>query len=164
RPPRSSSAGPTTATASAGTSDAATLPTPPAIPSSSIGAPTSPAPSTARPEPSRWVSSGGVASASSRGASPPTRTSTSPTRRRRSGVIPVRGTDPVDRAALKGDARMAQVVHAAAWAHLPLPDEALVLPRGSRKWRLPAYQVRDIVAELRLRGPRYAAARDMLAQ
>jgi AAA domain len=82
----------------------------------------------------------------------------------RSGVIPVRGTDPVDRAALKGDARMAQVLHAAVWAHLAAPDEALVLPRGSRRWRLPAYQVREIVAELRLRGARYAAARDMLAQ
>jgi DNA helicase IV len=82
----------------------------------------------------------------------------------RSGVVQARGADPVERAVLKGDARMAQVLHVAVWAHVAVPDEALVLPRGSRKWRLPAYQVRDIVAELRRRGARYAAARDMLAQ
>jgi DNA helicase IV len=82
----------------------------------------------------------------------------------RSGVVHARGADPVERAVVKGDARMAQVLHAAVWAHVAVPDEALVLPRGSRKWRLPAYEVRDIVAELRLRGARYAAARDMLAQ
>ncbi len=82
----------------------------------------------------------------------------------RTGVVPVRGSDPVARAVLKGDERMARVLHAAVWAHVQAPEEALVLPRGSHKWRLPAYQVREIVAELRARGARYAAARDMLAQ
>src|SRR5919205_2571967 len=82
----------------------------------------------------------------------------------RSGVIAARGSDPVARAVLKGDARMASVLHRAVWAHLADPEEALVLPRGSRRWRLPAYEVREIVAELRSRGARYAAAREMLAQ
>jgi hypothetical protein len=59
---------------------------------------------------------------------------------------------------------MATVLHRAVWAHVADPHEALVLPRGSRRWRLPAYQVGEIVAELRARGVRYAAARDMLAR
>jgi len=82
----------------------------------------------------------------------------------RTGVIQARGSDPVERALLKGDARMAQVLHTAVWTHVAAPDEALVLPRGSRRWRLPGYQVREIVGELRARGARYAAARGMLAQ
>jgi hypothetical protein len=82
----------------------------------------------------------------------------------RRNVIAARGSDPVPRAVLKGDARMAQVLHAAVWAQVREPQEALQLPRGSRTWRLPAYQVREIVEELRARRVRYAAARDMLAQ
>jgi hypothetical protein len=82
----------------------------------------------------------------------------------RAGVVHARGSDPVPVAVLKGDARMATVLHNAVWAHVADPQEALVLPRGSRRWRLPAYEVRDIVTELRSRGARYAAAREMLAQ
>ena len=81
----------------------------------------------------------------------------------RAGVIHARGSDPVPVAVLKGDARMAAVLHRAVWAHVAEPQEALVLPRGSRRWRLPAYQVKEIVEELRGRGARYGAAREMLA-
>ncbi len=76
----------------------------------------------------------------------------------------VRSTDSVERAVLKGDARMAEVLQRAAWAHLRAPAEPLVLPRGVRRWRLPSYTTREIVEELRTRGARYGAARDMLAQ
>jgi len=82
----------------------------------------------------------------------------------RPGVIAARGADPMERAVLKGDARMATVLHRAVWAHLRDPQAALALPRGSRTWRLPAYQVREMVEELRSRGVRYAAAREMLAR
>lgn len=75
-----------------------------------------------------------------------------------------RGTDPVPVAVLKGDARLAEVVWRAVWSHIRTPTEALVLPQGSRRWRIPGYQAREIVEELRSRGARYAAARDMLAQ
>lgn len=74
------------------------------------------------------------------------------------------GTDPVARAALKGDARMATVLHRAVWSHVATPTGPLVLPWGSRRWRVPAVTAADIVAELRGRGVRYTAARDMLAQ
>jgi hypothetical protein len=72
--------------------------------------------------------------------------------------------DRVEVAVLKGDARLAQVLHRAVWSHVRPPSEALVLPRGSRRWRVPAHQVAETVAELTARGVRYAAARDMLPQ
>lgn len=77
--------------------------------------------------------------------------------------VPVRGADRVDVATLKGDARMAEVLRRAVWSHVTAPVEALALPRGSRTWRVPAYELAEIVEELRTRGVRYGAARAMLA-
>ena len=76
--------------------------------------------------------------------------------------VPVRGRDSVDTAVLKGDPRLAEIVHAAVWSQVRTPTEALVLPRGAHKWRVPAYQVAEIAQELRTRGVRYDAARQML--
>ena len=78
--------------------------------------------------------------------------------------VPVRGHDTVEVATLKGDARLAEVLRRAVWSHVRRPVEPLVLPRGSRRWRLPAHQIDEIVSELRGRGVRYAAARDLLPQ
>jgi DNA helicase IV len=78
--------------------------------------------------------------------------------------VPVRATEPPELARLKGDARMAQVLERAVWGHLAAPTEALMVPRGSRRWRVPAYEVEEIVAELRTRGVRYGAGRAMFAQ
>jgi len=77
-------------------------------------------------------------------------------------LLTVRGTDAVEVTGLKGDARMAQVLHRAVWSRIVPPTEALLLPRGSRRWRIPAYAVAEVVEELRTRGVRYAAAREML--
>jgi DNA helicase IV len=79
-------------------------------------------------------------------------------------ATPIRGVEPADVATLKGDARMATVLHRALWSHLVPPTEGLVVPRGASRWRVAAYEAEDIVAELRTRGVRYAAARDMLPQ
>jgi DNA helicase IV len=76
--------------------------------------------------------------------------------------VPVRGRDSVETAVLKGDSRLAEIVRAAVWSHVRTPEEALVLPRGAYKWRVPAYEVAEIVSELRTRGVRYDAARQML--
>ncbi|MGN6577406.1 MAG: HelD family protein, partial [Nocardioides sp.] len=76
----------------------------------------------------------------------------------------VRGTDPAEIATLKGDARMAAVVHRSLWALVQVPADGLVVPRGARRWRLAPYEVEEVVAELRARGVRYGAARGMLAQ
>ncbi|MFK5582547.1 HelD family protein [Serinicoccus sp. LYQ131] len=76
----------------------------------------------------------------------------------------IRATDPTEVARLKGEARMAQVLREALWAQVRPVTEALVVPRGSRRWRVPAYEVAEMVAELRTRGVGYAAARAMLHQ
>ena len=77
-------------------------------------------------------------------------------------TVPVRGRDSVDTAVLKGDPRLAEVLHAAVWSYVGTPTEPLVLPRGAHKWRVPASGVAEIVQELRTRGVRYDAARRML--
>lgn len=76
----------------------------------------------------------------------------------------VRGEDPTGVAMLKADARMAEVLHRAIWSRLVPPGQALVVPRGSRRFRVPAYEIEETVAGLRSRGVRYAAARAMLPQ
>ena len=78
--------------------------------------------------------------------------------------VPVRADEPADVATLKGDPRMAEVLRRAVYAGLVAPTEPLVLPRGSRRWRVPAHELADLVAELRARDVRYGAARAMLAQ
>ncbi len=76
--------------------------------------------------------------------------------------VPVRGHDSVNTAVLKGDPRLAEIIRAAVWSSVRTPTEPLVLPRGAHKWRVPTYQVAEIVQELRTRGVRYDAARQML--
>ena len=76
----------------------------------------------------------------------------------------VRGADAAEAARVKGDARMAQVLHRALWSGLAAPTEALVIPRGVRKWRVPAYEQQELVDAIRERGVRYSAGRAMLGQ
>lgn len=76
----------------------------------------------------------------------------------------VRAVDEPDVATLKGDARLATVLGRAVWSHVQRPDEALVVPRGVRRWRVPAYEVAGVVDDLRRRDVRYGTARDLLPQ
>ena len=78
--------------------------------------------------------------------------------------VPVRAADSTETAVLKGDARLAEVLHRAVWSQVGEATEALVAPRGSRRWRVPAHEVNELIAELRQRGVRYDAARQMLPQ
>jgi len=80
------------------------------------------------------------------------------------GRVRIRGVDPPERGRLVGDTRLAQVLHRALWAQLREPDEALVVPRGSRRWRVPPHIAGPIVDELRQRGVRYGAGRALLPQ
>ena len=77
---------------------------------------------------------------------------------------PVRGEDTTEVAMLKGDERLAEVLHRAVWSHVGRPDDALVVPRGSRRWRVPAAEVQEELDALVTRGVRYSAARDLLPQ
>jgi DNA helicase IV len=78
--------------------------------------------------------------------------------------VEVRGTDDAPAALVKGDARMAQVLRRALYSHVTTPTEAVVVVRGSRRWRVPAYELQEIVEELLRRGIRYGAAREALPQ
>ncbi|WP_149183522.1 UvrD-helicase domain-containing protein [Streptomyces sp. TRM49041] len=78
--------------------------------------------------------------------------------------VEVRGTDEAAAAVVKGDARMAEVLRRAVRSHVTLPTEPVVVVRGSRRWRVPAYELEEIVRELRARDMRYGAARDALPQ
>ena len=76
----------------------------------------------------------------------------------------VRTEERPEVAVLKGDPRLAEVLRRAVWSRVGRADEALVVPRGARKWRVPAYEVQDVLDELAGRGIRYSAARALLPQ
>ncbi|MFE9769814.1 HelD family protein [Streptomyces sp. NPDC005808] len=78
--------------------------------------------------------------------------------------VEIRGTDGATAAVIKGDARMAEVLRRAVRAHVTLPTEPVMVVRGSRRWRVPAYELEEIVRELLDRDIRYGAARDALPQ
>ncbi|MFE0764758.1 HelD family protein [Streptomyces smyrnaeus] len=79
--------------------------------------------------------------------------------------VPVRAVDAAEAARIKGDARMAQVLRRAVRSGVrPLPDEPCVVVRGSRRWRVPAYEIEELVRELLARDMRYGAARAALPQ
>jgi len=78
--------------------------------------------------------------------------------------LTTRSLDSVPAALIKGDARMAEVLHRAVWSHLGTAREPLVVPRGAYQWRVAAYLTTEIVDELRQRGVRYGAGRAMLPQ
>ena len=78
--------------------------------------------------------------------------------------VTVRGLDSVSAALIKGDARMAEVLHRAVWSQLGAPTAPLVVPRGAYQWRVGAYLTAEVVDELRERGVRYGAGRAMLPQ
>ena len=57
---------------------------------------------------------------------------------------------------------MAEVLRRALWASVRAPSAAVMLPRGSRRWRVAAWEIEELVHELRHRGVRYGAARELL--
>ena len=78
-------------------------------------------------------------------------------------AVPVQGTESEHAARLKGDARMAQVLHRTLWDRIGEPAESILVVRGSRRWRVQAARVAELVGELRERGVRYGTGREMLS-
>ncbi|WP_051746476.1 HelD family protein [Streptomyces scopuliridis] len=78
--------------------------------------------------------------------------------------VDVRGTDPAPAAVIKGDARMAEVLRRAVRSHVTPPAEPVVVVRGSRRWRVPVYELEEMVGQLLARDMRYGAAREALPQ
>ncbi|MGW7004991.1 HelD family protein [Streptomyces sp. NPDC054933] len=78
--------------------------------------------------------------------------------------VEVRATDTARAACLKGDVRMAEVLRRAVRSGITAPTEPVVVVRGSRRWRVPAYELEEIITELKERDIRYGAAADALPQ
>jgi DNA helicase IV len=78
--------------------------------------------------------------------------------------VEITGTDDATGAVVKGDARLARVLRRALYSHVTMPTEPVMVVRGSRRWRVPAYELEDIVRELLARDIRYGAAREALPQ
>jgi UvrD-like helicase C-terminal domain len=78
-------------------------------------------------------------------------------------TTPIRGADTDEAATVKGDARMAELLHDVLWASIKPPAQALVLSRGARRLRVPAHEIEELARELRDRGVRYGTGRDLLA-
>ncbi|NEE39596.1 AAA family ATPase, partial [Streptomyces sp. SID7982] len=78
--------------------------------------------------------------------------------------VEVRGEDEAATAVVKGDARMAEVLRRAVRSHVTAPVEPVVVVRGSRRWRVPAYEIQEMVDELLARDMRYGAAHEALPQ
>ncbi|GAA2292513.1 AAA family ATPase [Actinomadura luteofluorescens] len=76
---------------------------------------------------------------------------------------PPLGDEPADVAALKGDARMADVLRRALWLHVRKPEEGLVVTRGAARYRLADHEIREIAASLR-GTTRYGSGRAAFAQ
>ena len=76
--------------------------------------------------------------------------------------VPVRAVDPVEVAALKGDARMAAVLRRAVARMVRRPDEGVVVMAGTRRYRIPPERLRRYVDDLRRGEVHYTAARERL--
>lgn len=77
---------------------------------------------------------------------------------------PIRHIDSPAVALLKGDARLAEVVRRAVWSHVTHPREPLVVPVGSRRWRVSSDRVAMAIDSLLARDVRYGSGRALLAQ
>jgi DNA helicase IV len=78
-------------------------------------------------------------------------------------TVPVHAAESEHAATVKGDARMAEVLRRALWQQVAEPAEAIMLVRGSRRWRVSPAELAALVDELRERGVRYGTGREMLS-
>jgi DNA helicase IV len=79
------------------------------------------------------------------------------------GRVPVRAEDPDDVAVLKGDARLADVLHRALWRRVAKPRDSVQVPLSGRRYRIPEERLKRCVDDLRRAGISYGAGRERLA-
>ncbi|MGY1806410.1 HelD family protein [Blastococcus sp. SYSU D00669] len=85
--------------------------------------------------------------------------------------VPVRAAEEPALAVLKGDARMAEVLHRALWGGIAKPADDLLVPLAGRRYRVPVERLKRYVDDLRRRGRiaddlqalHYSAGRERLA-
>lgn len=76
--------------------------------------------------------------------------------------VPVRGVEPAEVATLKGDARLAEVLRRAVYGGITRPTDSVMIPVGTRRYRVPPERLRRYVDDLRRGEVRYRAARERL--
>ncbi|MEV0283170.1 AAA family ATPase [Kribbella sp. NPDC050820] len=77
--------------------------------------------------------------------------------------LPAAASDEPEAARVKGDARMARVLHRALWSYVGKPTAGILFSKGSQRYRVHDYEAEEIVAALR-ESTRYAPGRAALAQ
>ncbi|WP_433169338.1 HelD family protein [Kribbella sp. CA-247076] len=77
--------------------------------------------------------------------------------------LPAAASDEPESARVKGDARMAGVLHRALWSYVGTPANGILYSKGSHRYRVHEYEIVEIVAALR-ESTRYAPGRNALAQ
>jgi DNA helicase IV len=76
--------------------------------------------------------------------------------------VPIRATDSPEAAAVKTDARMAEVIHRALYGRIGKPTEPLVIADGALRFRIGPSRLALLVDDLRRDDLRYATARERL--
>lgn len=74
--------------------------------------------------------------------------------------VPIRATDTPRAAAIKHDARMAEVLAHALWSRVAKPTRGLTVSDGSYRWRVSEDALRRVVDDVRRESPPYALGRE----
>jgi DNA helicase IV len=75
---------------------------------------------------------------------------------------PVRATESAELAVLKGDARLADVLRRAVYAHVARPAEDVVALVGTKRYRIPEHRLRRYVDDARRSEVRWSVVRERL--
>ncbi|MEV5982659.1 AAA family ATPase [Streptomyces sp. NPDC052114] len=76
------------------------------------------------------------------------------------GSHPVRAHDDEATAAVKHDARTAEVLRRALYSRVAAPADSLAVPDGSYRWRVPLGELERIIEDVREEEPPYAVGRE----
>ncbi len=74
--------------------------------------------------------------------------------------ITIRATDEPAAAVVKHDVRMAGVLQRALYERISVPENAIVVPDGSYKWRVNQYEFAEMVADARAEATAYLIGRE----
>ncbi|WP_409058435.1 HelD family protein [Streptomyces sp. SYP-A7185] len=75
-------------------------------------------------------------------------------------TAPVRARDDAAAAAVKHDARMAEVLRRALYSRVTAPTDSIAVPDGSYTWRVALDDLERIIADVRAEEPPYAVGRE----